>query len=159
MNKGFATLYLVLLILFLMGAAVASSFVLVVSQQRTFRNTQNSVQAYFAAEAGVEDALLRLKNSMAFLNPISLSAGEGSAATTVTETSPGVHLVVAQGNDSSRIRKVQAVYQLSGTTPEFFYGAHMGAGGLLMDNQSQVIGNVFSNGDIIAEQGSQITGT
>lgn len=159
MNKGFATLYLVLLTLFVMGAAVASSFLLVASQQRTSRNTQNSVQAYFAAEAGIEDALLRLKNSMAFLNPIVFNAGEGAASTTITETNPGIYVVVAQGSDALRIRTVQAVYQLSGTTPEFFYGAHVGQGGLQMDNQSKVIGNVFSNGNIVAVSGSEITET
>ena len=119
-HKGFATLYLVLLILFFMAAITASSFLLVSWQQRTARNTQNSVQAYWAAEAGAEDAFLRIKNSMAWINPISFGVGEGIANTTITETSPGTNLVVAQGNDASRIRKVQAEYQLSGTTPEYF---------------------------------------
>ncbi len=159
MNKGFATLYLVLLTLFFMGAITMSSFLLVSWQQRTWRNTQHSVQAYFAAEAGVEDALLRLRNSMAWVNPVIFSVGEGIAQTTITQTSPGIHGVAAQGSEASRIRKVRAVYQLSGTTPGFFYGAHVGAGGLQMDNNSQVIGNVFSNGNIIAESGTQITGS
>ena len=152
-------MYFVLLSLFLVVSLAGSSFLLVSWQQRIGRNTQDSVQAYWAGEAGVEDAFLRIKNSMAWINPISFGVGEGIANTTITETSPGTNLVVAQGNDASRIRKVQAVYQLSGTTPEFFYGAHVGTGGLQMDNNSQVIGNVFSNGNIIAESGSQITET
>lgn len=159
MNKGFATLYLVLLIMFFMAAITASSFMLVSWQQRTWRNTQNSVQAYWAAEAGIEDALLRLKNSLGWINPISFNVGEAIATTTITETSPGANLVVAQGNDTSRIRKIQTVFELTGTTPTFFYGAQIGDGGLQMDNLSKVIGNVFSNGSIIAESGSQITGT
>jgi hypothetical protein len=158
-HKGFASLYLVLLTLFFMGAIATSSFLLVSWQQRTSRNTQHSVQAYFAAEAGVEDALLRLKNSMAWVNPISFPVGGGIAQTSITQTNPGIHVVAAQGSETSRIRKLQAVYQLSGTTPEFFYGAHVGAGGLQMDNNSQVIGNVFSNGNIVAESGTQITGS
>lgn len=86
--------------------------------------------------------------------------GEGAAATTITQTAPGTNLVVAQGNDSSRIRKVQAVFGLSGLTPAFFYGAHIGAGGLQMDNQSRVIGNVFSNGNIQVTSGTaEITET
>lgn len=155
-QKGFATLYFVLLALFLIVSIAGSSFLLISFQQRVGRNAQNSIQAYWAAEAGVEDAFLRLKKGLSWANPISFSVGEGGVTTTITETSPGTNLVVAQGDDASRIRKIQALFELSGITPAFFYGAQIGDGGLQMDNLSKVIGNVFSNGNIIAVSGSKI---
>lgn len=159
-QKGFVTLYFVLLSLFLVVSMAGSSFLLLSWQQRIERNAQDSVQAYWAGEAGVEDALLRLKNGMAWTNPISFTAGEGVATTTITETAPGANLVTAQGNDASRVRKIQALFELSGATPAFFYGAHIGGGGLQMDNLSKVIGNVFSNGNIVVTSGSaEITET
>jgi len=54
---------------------------------------------------------------------------------------------------------VEALLRLSGTDPFFFFGAHVGEGGLIMDNTSKVIGNVFSNGDIIGDPGAVITDT
>ena len=160
MGKGFAMLYLVLLTLFFMAAITASSFLLTSWQQRIGRNAQDSVQAYWAAEAGLEDAFLRLRNNMAWASPILLTVGDGTASTAITQTGPGINLVVAQGNDSSRVRKIQAMFGLTGTTPSFFYGAHIGSGGLQMDNLSKVIGNVFSNGNIVVTSGkAEITET
>lgn len=160
MQKGFATLYFVLLSLFLVVSIAGSSFLLVSWQQRTSRNAQHSIQAYWAGEAGAEDAFLRLKKGMAWVSPLALSAGEGVVTATIAETAPGVYLVTVQGDDASRIRKIQAVFGLGGTTPAFFYGAHIGNGGLQMDNQSQVIGNVFSNGNIVVTSGgAEVTET
>jgi len=160
MKKGFATLYFVLLSLFLVVSIAGSSFLLLSWQQRIGRNVQNSVQAYWAAEAGIEDAFLRLQKGMSFVNPISFNAGEGVATTTITQTAPGKNLAVVQGNDASRVRKIQALFELSGLTPAFFYGAQIGSGGLQMENLSKVIGNVFSNGNIVVTSGTaEITET
>jgi Tfp pilus assembly protein PilX len=160
MQKGFATLYFVLLALFLVVSIAGSSFLLLSWQQRVGRNVQDSVQAYWAGEAGIEDSLLRLKSGMSFVNPISLAVGEGVATTVITETAPGTNRVVAQGDDASRIRNVEVLFGLSGTAPAFFYGAHMGDGGLQMDNLSRVEGNVFSNGNIVVTSGkAEITET
>ncbi|OHA67019.1 MAG: hypothetical protein A3C82_00975 [Candidatus Wildermuthbacteria bacterium RIFCSPHIGHO2_02_FULL_47_12] len=158
-QQGFATLYFVLLALFLVVSIAGSLFLFVSWQQRIGRNAQNSTQAYWAAEAGAEDALLRLKEGMSFASPISFFAGEGAVTTTIMEIAPGIDLVTAQGNDASRVRKVQALFALSGTTPTFFYGAHIGAGGLQMDNLSKVIGNAFSNGDIVSSGAAEVTET
>lgn len=159
-QQGFATLYFVLLSLFLVVSVASSAFVLVVSQQRGGRNTQDSLQAFWATEAGVEDALLRLKEGMSFTSPVSFDVGEGVAVTAITEPEPGISLVETQGDDATRVRKVRALFGLTGTTPAFFYGAHIGGGGLQMDNLSKVIGNVFSNGNIVVTSGkAEITET
>jgi Tfp pilus assembly protein PilX len=156
-QKGFATLYFVLLSLFLVVSIIGSSFLLVLWQQRIGRNAQNSVQAYWAGEAGLEDALFRIKNSLAWTSPISLIVGEGVVGTTITDEGT-TKTVVAEGNDSSRVRKVEAVYR-QGIAPQFFYGAHVGEAGLVMDNNSKVIGNVFVNGDIQGDSGAIVTET
>ncbi|MCH7828736.1 pilus assembly PilX N-terminal domain-containing protein [Patescibacteria group bacterium] len=157
-QQGFVALYLTLLVVFVLSGIGISAFVLTSSQQRIIQNTKASLQAYYGAEAGVEDALFRVKNSLNWSNPGSLNVLDATVTTTVTDTPQG-KLVVAEGNDSSRFRRVEALYRLAGIIPEFFYGAHIGDGGLIMHNNSQVIGDVFSNGDITGNSGAIVTGT
>jgi hypothetical protein len=60
--------------------------------------------------------------------------------------------VTATGNAAGRFRKVQIAYELSGFAPGLHYGAQIGDGGLIMDGNSEVVGNVFSNGSVNLKQ-------
>jgi hypothetical protein len=51
------------------------------------------------------------------------------------------------------------VYKINSTTIGFFYGAQVGNGGMQLDNNAVVNGNVFSNSIVTGANGSQITGT
>lgn len=157
-QQGFVGLYFALMVVFVLSGLGVSTFLVTSAQQRIIQNTKESLQAYYGAEAGVEDALLRAKSSLIWSNPGTLGVLGAQVTTTVTDVG-SIKTIVAEGNDSSRIRKAQAVYQLSGTTPQFFYGAHAGTGGLQMDNNSQIVGNVFSNADIAGDPGATVTDT
>jgi len=115
-QQGFVALYLTLLVVFVLSGIGISAFVLTSAQQRIIQNTKASLQAYYGAEAGVEDALLRLKELLSWSNPGSLAVLDVQVTTTIMDT-PGGKLVSAEGNDSSRIRKVEALLRLSGTDP------------------------------------------
>ncbi|MDA1337363.1 MAG: pilus assembly PilX N-terminal domain-containing protein [bacterium] len=159
-QKGFIALYLTLLVVFVLSGIGASAFGLISSQQHIIKNTKTSLQAYYVAEAGVEDALHRVKNSLQWVSPISLGTMISNANISTTVSGIGaVKIITATGDDASRIRKVEVVYSLSGIAPQFFYGAHVGAGGIEMDNNSSVVGNVFSSGNIQGNSGAEITGT
>lgn len=112
------------------------------------RNVVRSSQSYYTAEAGAEDALLRLVQGKNFSNPYTLQVG--GATTTVDLSAPigGARIVTSTGNKQGRYRKVQVGYAPATTEVSFFYGAQIGDGGLTMDNNSQVVGNVFSNATI-----------
>ena len=145
--------------MFLTLSIGANIFLLTSTSQRIVTNARLSLQSLYIAESGIEDALLRLKKGTSFTNPLLVSVGSGQAQTTISDLIGGSRTILATGTLASRTRKVRAVYAIDSLTPSFFYGAHIGAGGLVMDNLSKVTGNVFSNGNIQASSGTQITGT
>jgi hypothetical protein len=68
----------------------------------------------------------------------------------------GARTIVTQGNVSNRIKKVQAVFKIDAVGVSFYYGAQVGDGGLVMGNNSKVLGNVFSNGSIVGSNGARV---
>lgn len=163
-QKGMIGLYLTIVVLVLMIGIIASIGFGVLIQQKIIQNMTQSAQSYYAAESGVEDALLRLTNGMSWLSPYTFSVGNNSTEVTISAILPGgVRIITGEGDALSRIRKVQTTYQISTTEVDFFYGAQVDVGGLQMDNNSAVIGNVFSNGNIEATSpsgiGTKIQGT
>lgn len=159
-HGGFATLYLILLMLFLLVSIAGSSFFLISVQQRVSRTTQNSLQAYWAGEAGVEDAIYRIKTLLPYAE--SYTVPVASTQTTVTVAALGTSRTVrAEGQERTSSRALETVLNVSTSSVSFFYGVHVGSSGLSMGNGSTVVGNVFSNGDISGsgDDQSTITGT
>ena len=166
-QQGFVALYLTLLVVFVLSGIGVSAFVLTSLQQRSIQNTKASLKAYYGAEAGVEDALLRVGQDMNWSNSYSFSLGEGFVDVSISPIIGGVHTIMGQGDVGGRIRKAQAVYGFSSEDISFNFGAHVGnpsiacppaCGGLEMQhNDSEIIGNVFSNADIFGLSGATIT--
>lgn len=159
-QQGFAALYLVV-VLMVIGLGIILSIVFVaVSQQRMVMENVRTVKAYYAAEGGIEDALLRLHNSLTLpaSYPYSLQVGSEEAQVTISPVFTGSRTITAVGNSAGRMRTVQAVYEISATNAQFFYGAHVGEGGLRMWPNSGVFGNVFSNGDVAMGNNAGIGG-
>ncbi|MBI4101714.1 MAG: hypothetical protein HY443_01995 [Candidatus Nealsonbacteria bacterium] len=150
-EKGFAMLYLTVLVLAVVSAVAASIFVLTYNEQRILKSITKSNQAYFAAEAGLEDALLRFEKSMNWASAYSFPVGSSTANIAISDLIGGARTITAQGNSTNQIRKVQATYEISSDKTSFFYGAQVGEGGLKMSSNSQIHGNVFSNGSILPE--------
>lgn len=158
-QQGFVALVLTLLVVVVLSGIGVSATLLTSSQQRLIRNTTESLQAYYGAEAGIEDALFRVKNSLNWSNPVILDALLSDAEVTTTLIDSGVaKTIVAIGDDSSRIRKVEAVYRVSSSEVLFFYGAQAGEGGVELGQNSTIIGNIYSNGSLQGDNGAQITG-
>lgn len=146
-QKGFAALFITLIILAIMFGIAMPLVVLILGQQRIVGNLTKSNQSYFVAEAGIEDALLRLKRGMKWNNSYSFSIENATVEVVISDVIAWARTVTAIGNSADRFRKIQVAYELSGLTPGLHYGAQIGDGGLLMDGNCKVIGNVFSNGN------------
>jgi Tfp pilus assembly protein PilX len=156
-QEGFAALYLAILILTIMlGIALALTF-LTINQEKIIRNSMKSYQSYSVAEAGIEDALLRLTKSMDWSSPYSLTLGSGASAIEISDIIGGTRTITSTGNVNNRIRKVRVVFSIESDQISFYYGAQVGDGGIVMGNNSQVQGNVFSNGTITGGNGANIT--
>jgi len=64
-QKGFAAYFIAILVLVAMIGIALSFTILTINEYKISSNIVKSSQAYFAAEAGIEDAILQLKK---FLN-------------------------------------------------------------------------------------------
>ncbi|MCH8741388.1 pilus assembly PilX N-terminal domain-containing protein [Patescibacteria group bacterium] len=162
-EKGFVALFLSVLILAIIFALGTSITILTLGQQRIASDITRSSQAYFAAEAGIEDSLLRIQNNKLYVPDNTLSVNGASVDINISG-SPTQQTVISQGDFDNIFRTVTTVLKLNTTAPAFYYGAQIGEGGLEMENNSRiegvggVAGNVYSNGNIEGDPGAVITG-
>lgn len=150
-QKGFAAFYISVLVMVVVFGIAVSIFILTYREQKIAKNITEANQAYYAAESGIEDALLRLVKNLNWSSPYKLSVGENWVTTTISSIIGGSRTITAQGNAADRVRKIQAGYAISSENVSFYYGAQIGDGGLKMSANSAIRGNVFSNGSIIPE--------
>lgn len=148
-EDGFALLMVAFFALMIMTASFMGASSVVFYRQRIAGDAVRSVQSYYAAESGAEDALLRLKNNPQ-ITPVSYNFSVGSAVANVSVPAAfgGERAVISEGSGGGLSKKIQAVYGVDGQGVSFFYGAQVGAGGLQMANGSRIMGNVFSSGNI-----------
>ena len=147
---GFIAVLATFLVLISLSAVLFSLTKLVIAQHLISNNIIRSTQAYFIAESGVEDAILRIRNNMQLPSSYTLSLGSDlETNVTVTGSFGGSRTITSIGEDSEMFRSLTAVHNLDGDEINFFFGAQVGDGGLTMDNGSEVQGNVFSNGSIV----------
>lgn len=153
-ERGFAAFYIAVLILAVVFAMAVSIFILTYGEQKISRNIVKSSQAYYLAEAGIEDALLRLEKNLKWSSPYSgIGLVGGTATVEISDIIGGSRTITSTGNLLNRIRKIQIVYQISTDQIAFYYGAQVGDGGMLMGNNSRVRGNIYSNGSVIPAKG------
>jgi len=158
-QKGFAAFYITLLIMAVILGIAGSIFISTWGEQKISGNIVKSSQAYYIAEAGIEDALLRLEKDMNWSSPYTFNLGNGSTTVTISDIIGGSRTITSEGNVLNRLRKIAVVYEVSTEKTSFYYGAQVGEGGILMDDGSAIYGNVFSNGNIVAGPNTEITGT
>lgn len=123
------------------------------------KTTFLSKQSYFLAEGAIEDAIYRLKNGMRISSLETLTLQGNTATTNITDNGSQKN-IVSSASASNAVRKVQATLeQISGTS--FNYGVQVGEGGLILGENSSIVGNVASNGNITGSGASKssITGT
>lgn len=158
-QRGFIALSFTLLSVLVLSGVGASAFLLTSAQQRLVRNAEESLQAYYGAEAGTEDALLR------FLDPertlpaaYSLAVGDTVVEIVHTEGVSNVQYFDTQGDSRNRIRAARATLGVDPEGTTFAFAAHIGELGLEMESNAAVNGNVYSNGDIKGSSNAKING-
>ncbi|MEK7068059.1 MAG: pilus assembly PilX N-terminal domain-containing protein, partial [Patescibacteria group bacterium] len=155
-KKGFASIYITVLILAFVLSIGSSAIFLTLNQQRMSQNIIKSGQAYYAAEAGVEDAVYRLKNLMTVSANYSLAVGQGTVQVAISGAD--TKTIDSSGAVQNATRKVRAILSRETINPQFFYGVQVGEGGLEMENNTTVIGNLYSDGSIQGTSNSVVTG-
>ncbi len=161
MNKGFVVFYTTLLVLAITLALAGSIYMFTFSIQKIVKNMEFSAQAYYASESGLEDAVYRVKNFLSYPASYVLQVGPSSQTSVAITPIGSSRVIESEGQQENRVRKTQAILTVSSENVSFFYGVQVGNQGLSLGNGSQVVGNVFSNGDIEGggKTQSTITGT
>ncbi len=151
---------LLLLTLFLFAGSlliVSIAFSLVGSQVKTMSELNLSLRSYQMAEAGLEDVVYRIKTGKFYSSTETLEDAGYSATVTTTDTTEGKD-VLSVGNADQRIRKI-AVTLIEGDGASFGFGVQTDVGGLYMENSSEVVGSVYSNGPIVGFNKNMVHGT
>lgn len=163
-NKGLATLLTVILILsvsFITGMGISLS---VWGKQKIARSAIKSAEAYYAAEAGIEDSVYRVKKIKGLPTNYTITTADWSVGVSVNTPDQKNKIITALANVNNTFRKIEAYLTKEMTSPDFFYGAQAGILGIEMENNSRIegkegtTGNVYSNGPIKGNSGATITG-
>ncbi|MEK7535439.1 MAG: pilus assembly PilX N-terminal domain-containing protein, partial [Patescibacteria group bacterium] len=125
-EQGLIGLYLTIVVLILMGGIIASIGFGVLMQLRMIRNITQSAQAYFGAEAGVEDAIYRIRTGKQYSPNYEFSIG--TAMVEVTISGGNTKTITGNYSGGNVYRSVEGVLSLSAVSPQFFYGVQAGEG-------------------------------
>jgi hypothetical protein len=121
--------------------------------------SDRSLQSYYTAESGLEDAVYRLIEGYVPASGEDLTVGEGEVEITITDLGGGAKRIVAEGDVDNAIRRVSVETQTGGVGASFHYGLQVGTGGIHMKNNAFVEGNVYSNGNLTGNNGAYVTGS
>ncbi len=92
-NRGFAALYVAILVMAIMtGIALLLTF-LTANQAKILGNYVKSYQSYSLAEGGIEDALLRLSKNMTWSSPYNLTLVSGSSTVEISDIIGGSRVI------------------------------------------------------------------
>jgi len=145
---------------------VAAAYGLVSATSKIVRGYAYKQTAIHIAEAGVDRSVWCLNHPSTCGNPYSgetrqLTGGEYVA--TITTLSTNVRKIdvtsyIPSQSQPDKTAHLQASIGIDSTTISFNYGVEVGNGGLEMQNNSQIIGNVYANGPVLGSNGASITG-
>lgn len=147
---GFVALSITIIALAVTVSIVISLAFIFLNRFEAARNLALSEQAYFTAESGIEDALLRFFDSNKALpssTPYTLLLGSSSSLIDIT-SGTSTTTISSIGNSRDRVRSLEVIIGTDPAGTTFSFSAHIGERGLTMDSNARVNGNVYSNGDI-----------
>ena len=121
------------------------------------RNFTKSVESYYVSEAGAEDALYRIVTGKQISSSETLAVGQGTTTVLITDIG-GQITIRSEGQRGNLQKNFETRIDASQTGASFNYGVQVGDGGITMDNNTIINGNVFSNGSIVGTNNATITG-
>jgi hypothetical protein len=147
-EKGFVVSIIAFFVMLIMTVIVISMGTIVFSRKDITSNAVKSTQSYYAAEAGVEDALEHLVfDYNRQYEPYALDIGGVAADVIIAEPIGGSRTVESQGSSNNVIKKIKAVYVFNNSGAGLHYGIQAG-GGFYLGNGSTIVGNVMAGGNI-----------
>lgn len=129
-----------------------------IREVRIVRGAVASRQSYFLSESGIEDAIYRIKTGRNISASEIITLNGVSSTTTITDVSSTEKQIDATGNASLSQRKTRTTIK-RGAGIAFNYGLQSGNGGVVLGPTAGIIGNLYSNGNVIGGNNSYITGS
>jgi hypothetical protein len=160
-SRGYILLLaLVFIAVFLSVAAALMTYVMQYSASGRYRIAER--QAVYLAEAGIDKAVYSLNQNQSYSGESNTVLGSGRFTVAVTNAGTNTKRIVATGEvvNNGRViarRKVTANAAINTSVVAFRFGVQVGIGGLTMDNNSSVVGNVYASGNITGSQAT-VTG-
>ncbi len=152
------------MLLFVLFFTFASTVMMIGLNQSIFTDMSDfnqlirSKQAYLASESIVEDVSYRTMTDQTVNSTEALTIGGVTAyATSTYNTTLDQYEIAGAANFQSVIRKAQSVLTVSAGS-SFNYGLQAGTGGITLANNSDIVGNVYSNGPVTGAGSAQVAG-
>jgi hypothetical protein len=155
---------LLALVFFAIFLSVASALTGYVVKYSLFENhSVAQAQALMLAEAALDHAAYQLNVDSTYAGETNTPLGNGTFTVVVTNIDGVTKQLVATGNVSlanqpSVYKQIRAKVVKSSNSVTFHYGTQAGQGGIIFANNAALIGNLYSNGNIVGSNGAYITG-
>lgn len=157
-HKGYSAIVIVFLVA-TVGITLATSISsTLIAREKMFRNMVDSVQAYYVAESGVEDMVVRLVDpNLDFDWSTNLSVW-GTSVTTALSQDGNTFTINSEAIKNTLQKNIRLSLMSTTDGESFNYGVQIGPGGIEMRNSGTIVGNVYSGGDIVGTNSPIITG-
>ena len=165
-NRGFALLVSVIIMLLLSSLGIFSVSLLSTDTHISL-DTLSSAQAFFIAEAGIQQVIYKLKNESAYRdNPSSVTEniGEGGFFVTISKADT-TYTLISTGTVGEVGRRITQIVEVEeGGSPGFldyviFFGGGDGTSLSCLWRDSEITGDIFINGDMYIGMNSTVEGS
>ncbi len=123
-----------------------------------------SAQALSLAEAGIDKAVYELNRNSGYLGENETALGNGTFRISVATVNGNTKRLIATGfvPNSTRpvaTKEVRANVSIDTQVVSFAFGVQAGNGGLFLENNASVRGNVYANGPVTGQNSNMVRGT
>lgn len=137
-------------IIFALTSPVVSSF-------HITKSFYKSKEAFLLANSATNEAIFKLNTNKNLSAAETITLSQGSALIGVADTAEGKTVSISSDVDS--YKRNYELKLTTGSGVSFNYGLQVGQGGFDMSGSAGIIGNVYSNGDVVGSGGPYITGS
>lgn len=156
-NQGQAAIAAVIFFVAFMVAVTYGFSSIALHSEKITRTIIDGKASFFLAEAGTEDLMYRLATGRS-VDSTEVLTLNNSSATVSTSIIDADKEITSVGDHNTHIRKIVTRINVSPAGNTFNYGVQAGAGGIFMENSSEVLGNVFSNGPVTSNNNNVVRG-
>ncbi len=157
-NKSHGAALLIFVVLFMISSTVVAVGIgqMVYTDLLQYRTLSESKESFSIAESSIEDIVYRFRTGKDVSSTETLTLGSASVSTSVTDNL-GTFEVLAIAVAKNAVRKSYVELE-RGKRFSFEYGLQANAGGIIMENSSSVLGDVYSHGTLVGSGSNMIDG-